>query len=41
MRDWYEDDILALREGHTTDIRRLREGMEEVKPKVEKEKTKA
>ena len=39
MRDWYKDKISALREGRGTDMRRLREDMEEAKLKVEKAKT--
>ena len=31
MRDRYEVDISSLRGGHRTDMRRLREGMEEAK----------
>ena len=27
MRDWYEDEISALRGGHRAEMRRLRKGM--------------
>ena len=27
MRDWYKEDISALREGDGTEVQRLREGM--------------
>ena len=36
MRDSYEDNISVLREGHGTDMRRLREGVEEEKLEAEK-----
>ena len=41
MRDRYESDISALREGHGMETRRLREGMEEANPKAGKAKTEA
>ena len=41
MRYRYEVDISSLRGGHGTDMRRLREGMEEAKSMAEKAKMEA
>ena len=41
MRDRYKDELSSLMSGHGTKMLRLREGMEEAKPKVEKATTEA